>query len=184
MSQRTDEENIGQHEATRKEEDKMSGMDEMMEAMIGNMSKEERQDMMGTMMEKFFADMTVEDKQKMMEQMMPKMMEGINMMEMMPRMMMGMMGGGQGGSEDSGGMMGMMSQMMGGGQGMGMTMMPHMMTQMMPHCLNVMLPSIPKEERVDFVLNMITTLIEQGSVGMSEEERSEFIARVLEKVTS
>jgi len=157
----------------------MSGMDEMMGAMMGSMSKEERQDMMGTMMEKFFADMTVEDKQKMMEQMMPKMMEGVNMMEMMPKMMMGMMGGSEGG----GGMMGMMSQMM-GGQGTGVTMMPHMMTQMMPNCLNAMLPSLPKEERVGFVLNMITTLMEQGSVGMSEEEKNEFIAKILERVTS
>ena len=155
----------------------------MMEAMIGSMSKEDKMAMMETMMEKFFADMTVEDKQLMMEQMMPKMMEGVNMMEMMPRMMMGMMGGGEGG-EGGSGMMGMMSQMMAGGQGMGMPMMPHMMTQMMPHCLNMMLPGVPKEERVDFVLNMITTLMEQGSVGMSEEEKSEFVAKILEKVTS
>ena len=136
--------------------------------------------MMGTMMEKFFAGMTTEDKQKMMEQMMPKMMEGVNMMEMMPKMMMGMMGGG----EKGGGMMGMMSQMMSGGQGKGTPMMPRMMTQMMPQCLNMMLPGVPKEERVDFVLNMITALMEQGSAGMSEEEKSEFVAKVLEKVTA
>jgi len=137
-------------------------------------------EMMGTMMEKFFAGMTTEDKQKMMEQMMPKMMEGVNMMEMMPKMMMGMMGGG----EKGGGMMGMMSQMMSGGQGKGTPMMPRMMTQMMPQCLNMMLPGVPKEERVDFVLNMITALMEQGSAGMSEEEKSEFVAKVLEKVTA
>jgi hypothetical protein len=124
--------------------------------------------------------MTAEDKQKMMEQMMPKMMEGVNMMEMMPKMMMGMMGGG----EKGGGMMGMMSQMMSGGQGKGTPMMPHMMTQMMPHCLNMMLPGVPREERVDFVLNMITALMEQGSAGMSEEEKSEFVAKILERVTS
>jgi hypothetical protein len=124
--------------------------------------------------------MTAEEKQKMMEQMMPKMMEGINMMEMMPRMMMGMMGGGESGS----GMMGMMSRMMGGGQGAGTPMMmPHMMTHMMPHCVNMMLPSIPKEERVDFVLNMVTRLMEQGSAGMSDEEKNEFVAKVLERVT-
>jgi hypothetical protein len=111
--------------------------------------------------------MTTEDKQKMMEQMMPK-------------MMMGMMGEG----EKGGGMMGMMSQMMSGGQGKGAPMMPRMMTQMMPHCLNMMLPGVPKEERVDFVLNMITTLMEQGSAGMSEEEKSEFVAKILERVTS
>ena len=155
----------------------MSGMDEMMGAMMGSMSKEERQDMMGTMMEKFFADMTVEDKQKMMEQMMPKMMEGINFMEMMPRMMMG-------GDESAGGMMGMMSQMMGSGKEKGMPIMPNMMTQMMPHCLNMMLPNVPKEERVEFVLDMVAKLIEQGSVGMTDEEKDEFMARILEKITS
>ena len=154
----------------------MGAMDEMMEAMMGSMSKEERMAMMGTMMEKFFAGMTTEDKQKMMEQMMPKMMEGVNMMEMMPKMMMVMMGGG----ESGGGMMGMMSQMMSGGQGKGTPMMP----RMMPQCLNMMLPGVPREERVDFVLNMITTLMEQGSAGMSEEEKSEFVAKILERVTS
>ena len=81
-------------------------------------------------------------------------------------------------------MMGMMSQMMRGGQGGGMPMMmPHMMTHMMPHCLNMMLPSVPKEERVDFVLNMVTSLMEQGSAGMSDEEKNEFVAKVLERVT-
>ena len=149
----------------------MGAMDEMMEAMMGSMSKEEKMEMMGTMMEKFFAGMTTEDKQKLMEQMMPKMMEGVNMMDMM------------GGDEKGAGMMGMMSQMMSGGQGKGMPM-PRMMTQMMPHCLNIMLPSVPKGERVDFVLNMITTLMEQGAAGMSEEEKNEFVAKVLEKVTS
>jgi len=98
------------------------------------------------------------------------------MMEMMPKMMMGMMGGG----EKCGGMMGMMS----GGQRKGTPMMPRMMTQMMPHCLNMMLPGVPREERVDFVLNMMTTLMEQGSAGMSEEEKSEFVAKILERVTS
>jgi hypothetical protein len=145
----------------------MGAMDEMMEAMMGSMSKEEKMAIMGTMMEKFFAGMTTEDKQKMMEQMMPK-------------MVMGMMGS----AESGGGMMGMMSQMMGRGQGKGMPMMPHMMTHMMPHCLNMMLPGVPKEERVDFVLNMITALMEQGSAGMSEEEKSEFVAKILERVTS
>jgi len=154
----------------------MSGMDEMMEAMMGSMSKEERQEMMGKMMEKFFAGMTTEDKQTMMEQMMPKMMEGINMMEMMPKMMMGMMGRGKTGGR----MMEMMSQMMGRGKDTGISM----MAQMMPRCLNMMLPSVPKEERVDFVLNMITTLMEHGSEGMSEEEKNEFVAKILERVTT
>jgi len=158
----------------------MGMMDEMMEAMMGKMSKEDKLDMIGKMMEKFFADMTVEDKQRMMETMMPKMMEGVNMMDMMPKMMMKMMGGG----DSEGGMMGMMSPMMGGGEGMEKPMMPHMMTQMMPQCLNMMLPSVPKEERSDFVLKMVTTLVERGTVGMSDEEKKDLVAKIVEKVTT
>ena len=158
----------------------MADMQDMMGAMLEGLSKEQRAEMMEAMMDRFFADMTPADKQAMMERMMPRMMEGVNMMEMMPRMMMGMMGG----HESGGGMMGAMPSMMAGGQGMGMPMMPHMMTEMMPQCLNMMLPGVPKEARVDFVLNMIATLMEQGSAGMSEEERAEFVARVLEVVTS
>ena len=153
-------------------------MDEMMESMMAGMSKEEKQDMMAKMMEKFFADMTAEDKQKMIEQMMPKMMEGVNMMEIMPKMMAGMMSG----RESGGGMMGMMSGMMAGAQGTEMTMMPRMMSVMMPQCLSVMLPNIPKEQRIDFVLKMVTILLEQGSVGMSDEEKKDFVAKVVEKV--
>jgi len=155
----------------------MGMMDEMMESMMAGMSKEEKQDMMAKMMETFFADMTAEDKQKMIEQMMPKMMEGVNMMEIMPKMMAGMMSG----RESGGGMMGMMSGMMAGAQGTEMTMMPQMMSVMMPQCLSMMLPNIPKEQRIDFVLKMVTILLEQGSVGMSDEEKKDFVAKVVEK---
>ena len=153
----------------------MGMMEEMMESVIGRMSKEDKQEMMGKMMEKFFADMTVEDKQRMMEQTMPKMMEGVNMMEMMPRMMMG---------GDSGGMMGMMSKMTGEGQGTGMPMMGQMMSQMMPQCVSTMLPGLPKEERVEFILKMIDALLDRGCVGMSEEERNDLVARALERITA
>jgi len=156
----------------------MGMMDEMMESMMGKMSREEKQDMMGMMMEKFFADMTIEDKQMMMEQMMPKMMEGINMMDMMPKMMMKMMGGG----DSEGGMTGMMSTMMGGGHGREMPMMHQMMTEMMPRCLVMMLPNMPQEKRIDFVLKMVTSLVEQCSVGMSNEEKEDFAAKVVERV--
>ena len=101
---------------------------------------------------------------------MPKMMEGVNMMEMMPGMMMSMMGGGKGES----GMAKMMSQMMGGGKKGEMSM--------MPQCLRMMLPDMPKEKRIDFVLRMVTTLVEQGCVGMSEEEKKDFVAKLVEKV--
>jgi hypothetical protein len=156
----------------------MGMMEKMMDFMMGKMSKEEKGDMMSKMMDKFFADMTVEDKQKMMEEMMPKMMEGVNMMEMMPKMMMSMMGGG----EDQGGMMGMMSGMMEGGQEKEMSKMPLMMTEMMPLCLVMMLPKMPKENKIDFVLKMVISLMEQGSVGMSEEEKKDFVSKVTDKV--
>jgi len=156
----------------------MGIMDKMMEFMMGRMSKEEKEEMMGKMMDKFFGDMTLDDRKKMMAEMMPKMMEGINMMEMMPKMMMSMMGG----SEGEGGMMGMMSKVMGSDKEMEMPMMPQMMTEMMPQCLKMMLPRIPKEKRIDFVLKMITTLMEQGCVGMSEEEKEDFVAKVVEEV--
>lgn len=145
---------------------------------MGKMSKEEKLDMMGVMMEKFFADLTVEDRQGMMEQMMPRMMEGINMMEIMPKMMMHMMGGNGG----EGGMMSMMSGMMGGSEAESMPMMPHMMTQMMPKCLEMMLPSLPKEERGDFAIRMVATLVDRGSQGMTDEERKSFVAAMEEKI--
>lgn len=139
----------------------MEMMDKMMESMMGEMNKEEKEEMMGKMMEKFFAGMTAEDKQKMMEQMMPKMMEGINMMDMMPKMMMGMMSRGE--KAD-------------------MPMMPQMMPEMMPYCLGKVLPSMPKEKRVDFALKIVTSVVEQGCVGMSNEEKANFVANIVEKV--
>jgi hypothetical protein len=151
----------------------MGMMEKMMDYMMGRMSAEEKDKMMGRMMEKFFADMTAEDKQKMMSEMMPRMMEGANMMEMMPGMMMGMMGGEK--AEGCGPEM--IKKMKEGAPGADMPMMPQMMTKMMPQCLKMMLPKLSKEERGDFALRMVSTLMEQGSVGMSEEERNDFIAR-------
>ncbi len=152
----------------------MGMMDKMMEFMMGRMSKEEKDEMMGKMMDRFFADFTPEDKQKMMEEMMPKMMEGVNKMEMMPKMMMSMMGKGEG----EGGMMGMMSKMMGGSE----EKETNMMSEMMPKCLEMMLPKMPNENRVDFIMKMVTILMEQGCAGMSEEEKKDFMNQVEEKV--
>ncbi len=158
----------------------MGVMDKMMGVMMGRMSKGEKEEMMGKMMEKFFADMTAEDKQKMMGEVMPKMMEGVNMMEMMPKMMMGMMGGGEG----EGGMMGMMSKMMGGGQGTEMSMMPQMMMGMMPQCLKIMLPNMPKEKRIDFMLEIVATLVEHSCADMSNKEKEDIVAKMIEKVNA
>jgi hypothetical protein len=154
-------------------------MDKMMEFMMGRMSEQEKEEMMGKMMDKFFATMSADDKKAMMAEMMPKMMAGVNMMEIMPKMMMGgMMGGGKGDT----GMPGMMAQMMGGGGQTPGTMMPHMMSEMMPHCLGTMLPAMPKESRMDFILKMIDIEMEKGCAGLTEDEKKNFVARVIEKV--
>jgi hypothetical protein len=123
---------------------------------MGRMSAQEKEAMMGAMMEKFFASMSADDKKAMMAEIMPKMMEGVNMMEMMPKMMMAMMGGGK---HESG--------------------MPGMM---MPHCLGAMLPNMPKESRTDFILKLIDVEMKTGSAGLTEDEKKNFVARVLEKV--
>jgi len=60
--------------------------------------------------------------------------------------------------------------------------MPQMVTKMCPHCAENMYPIIPKEERIDFVLNMISTISRQGSVDMSPEERKNFQIKAVEKV--
>jgi hypothetical protein len=73
------------------------------------------------------------------------------------------------------GMMGMMSKMMEGDQ-------LNMMMEMMPKCLGMMLQKVPKEKRTEFVLKMVTTLVEQGSAGMSDEEKNDFVAKVIETV--
>jgi len=49
------------------------------------------------------------------------------------------------------------------------TMMPKMM-EMMPQSLRMMLPSISKEKRIDFVFKMVTILVGQDYVRMSDEE--------------
>ncbi len=64
------------------------------------------------------------------------------------------------------------------------TIMPQMMTEMMPHCLRIALPDMPQEERVAFVLKLVTSLMERSSAVMSEEEQTDFLAKVVEKVQS
>lgn len=84
--------------------------------------------------------------------------------------------------ERMGDMMPMMSKMMERCKQMGAQMMPEMMMEMMPKCLGMMLPNMPKEKRIAFTLNMVAILKEKGCGGMSEEEKTEFLAKVIEKV--
>ncbi len=57
-----------------------------------------------------------------------------------------------------------------------------MMLKMMPQCVEMVLPETPEKERRDYVLKMVSTLMEHGSVGMSEAERGEFAAEVVENI--
>ena len=118
--------------------------------------------------------MTVEDKQHMMEVMMPRMMEGVNMMDLMPKIMIGMMGGEHGECCKE-----MLATRTGGGKRMETSGMPQMMMEMMPHCLTMMLP--PKDRRKAFTLQMVATLMEQSCADMPEEEKQQFVAQVMEK---
>ncbi len=72
-------------------------------------------------------------------------------------------------------MMGMMSKMMQGDK-------PGMMMEMMPKCLGMMLQNMQKNDRIAFTLKMVGDLVEQTCVGMSDEEKKDFAAKVVEKV--
>ncbi len=113
------------------------------------------------------------------ETMMPKMMEGVNIMEIMPKMMMQMMGGGDG---EMGGVGNMSAMIQGAGAGSDMPMMPKMMTTMMPECLNVMLSYVPTGNRTDFAARMVATLMEKSSEGMPEEETKKIMGKIQELV--
>ncbi len=80
--------------------------------------------------------------------------------------------------------MGVMSKMMARNMKMDGTMMPQMMTRMMPNCLRTMLPAVPKEERANFVMEMVSVLVDQGSSEMTDEERKVFLSKIAEKVNT
>jgi len=60
-------------------------------------------------------------------------------------------------------------------------MMPQMMIGMMPQCLTMMLPKIPEKERIDFALNIVSTLMEHGFGDLSVEEKKGFVEKIVAK---
>ena len=72
-------------------------------------------------------------------------------------------------------MMGMMSKMMQGGKS-------GMMMEMMPKCLGMMVLNMQKKDRIAFTLKIVGDLVEQSCAGMSDEERKDFVANVVEKI--
>ncbi len=138
-----------------------------------SITKDDRQAMMGSMMEQFFGGMDADEKKEMCATMMGKMTEGLDMKEMMPKMMMGMMSGGDG--EGPGKMQEKMSKMMHGDPEQHMSQMPEMMlTSMMPHCIGMMLPAIDANKRGDVAAGILSTIVEKGAVGMSDEQAKAF----------
>lgn len=85
-------------------------------------------------------------------------------------------------SKDMDGMMGMMSKMMGGDMGMGMLKDNELMMEMMPQGLSMMLSRFPKDKRSDLVLKIVPDLVEQACAEMSEEEKKDFIEKLIEKI--
>ena len=135
------------------------------------MKKEEMQSKMHEMMQNMCAKMTSDEKTEMMMGMMGKMKESMNIEDMMSKMST---------KDGPGGMKEMMAKMMQGGEGPE-SMMPEMMLKgMMPHCIKMMMPAISKDKRADLVSGMISTLMEQASNDMSDEEKASFTAKVTE----
>ena len=137
----------------------MGMMDPRMGSMRGERSSEDKKNMMDSMMNKFFGEMSVDDKKQMMVEMMPRMMGGIDMQEMMPQMMMSMMGDEIG----EGGKLGMISKMM-------------------SECVDTMFPKMAQEERSEFVTNLVIKMVKQGLDGLSEQEKEEWLMKVVEAV--
>lgn len=141
------------------------------------MNKDERQAMMKSMMEQCVGNMGADEKKEMCATMMGKMTEGLDMKEMMPKMMMGMMSGGAG--DGTGKMHEKMSEMMQGGHE---AQMPEMMMKtMMPHCIGMMLPAIDPDRRGEVAAAILSSIVEKGSVGMSDEQTRSF-RQALEEV--
>jgi hypothetical protein len=78
--------------------------------------------------------------------------------------------------------MGIMESVTGEGQGEGMPPMAKMMEQMMPHGLGMMLPQMPKENRAEFSIKMIKSLIDNSTNGMTAEEKKAYMQIIIEAI--
>ncbi len=66
-----------------------------------------------------------------------------------------------------------------------MPMMPAMtMEMMMPQCIKMFLPQMAKEKRIDFALNIVSALVDQGSSGLSKKEKKDFVSKIIERVSA
>ena len=60
--------------------------------------------------------------------------------------------------------------------------MPQIMADLMPKCLETLLPKLSKRERVELAIQIVSVLVDKGSVRMSEEEKNEFVFKILDKI--
>ena len=71
----------------------------------------------------------------------------------------------------------MMAEKMEAGAGGQVPQMPEMMLeQMMPHCIGMMLPRIDVEKRSAVAAGILSSIVEKGSVGMSDEQARSFLS--------
>ena len=105
-----------------------------------------------------------------------------NMTEFMSKMMEGGGPMGKGGPMGEGGPMGKGGPMGEGGpmgkggpmgSGTGMPMMD-MMSKMMPQGLAMMLPRLPKEQRLELAKELVATIVQAGVEDLNKEERNKF----------
>jgi hypothetical protein len=95
----------------------------------------------------------------------------------MMKSMMGMMS--QCGEEGPGKMQSMMAKMKEGCSEAHASQMPEMMLKkMMPHCIEMMLPKIPAGKRGEAAAAVLSAIISNGSDGMSDEQRKDFLKTV------
>lgn len=54
--------------------------------------------------------------------------------------------------------------------------------KMYPKCTKIMTTKLPKEKRLEIIPKIVKSLIENGSVGMSQEEKREIIKKITEMI--
>ena len=58
------------------------------------------------------------------------------------------------------------------------------MAEMMPKCLRTVLPKLSKEDRVAFALELMSIIVDKGTVRMSEQEREDFVSQLAQQINS
>jgi hypothetical protein len=54
---------------------------------------------------------------------------------------------------------------------------------MMPHCFGMVLSKMPVETHKAYLREMIKSLLETGCANMAEEEKDDFLAEMIDKMT-